>query len=44
MKCSDILEFIAAKFILNLAFVQLFIGLYGLKIRIYIVYIMFLDT
>ena len=33
------IEFVAAKFNQNLAFVQLFIGSYSLKIRIYIVYI-----
>ena len=34
---TDILEFVAAKFNLNLTFVQFFIGLYWLKLRIYIV-------
>ena len=32
---TDILESVAAKFILNLVFVQIFIGLYWLKIRIF---------
>ena len=44
MICSDFLEFVAAKFNLDLSFVQLFISLYWLKIRIYIVDIMSWNT
>ena len=38
----DILEFVAAKFKLNLTLVQHFSSLYQLKIRIYLAYIMYL--
>ena len=37
----DFLEFVSAKFILNLTFVQFFSGLFWVKIRFHIVYIMF---
>ena len=37
--CIDILEFVIAIFNLNLAFAQLFICSYRIKIRIHIVYI-----
>ena len=40
---ADILEFKAAKFNLHLAFVQLFMGPYWLKIKIHIVFIMSLN-
>ena len=41
---TDILEFVTAKFNLSLAFAEVFIGPYWLKIRIYIVNIMFWNT